>query len=274
MIDRNKFDTIKMKLKDYKFNSLEYTEYESVSDFNIVKEDKEGLILLGKEKETNRYEVHWTVNQVEVLSEQVKKLGSNILVSFIPLEWKDYLISQGFKEYGFLRDYWIDQINKVNTDGIQIHYLGDNREKQASEVTYSCQWQSREFRGESEEWVKQWLDGTCPDASICSNTNILVREEAGTLAGIVCVGIYGETSEKGKVIWVREVAVSPSFQGKGFGQNLILQAIAYGKEQGAVRSFLMADELNEPAKHVYEKIGYVGSETEGQLDMVYQVCSE
>jgi len=196
MIDRNKFDTIKMKLKDYKFNSLEYTEYESVSDFNIVKEDKEGLILLGKEKETNRYEVHWTVNQVEVLSEQVKKLGSNILVSFIPLEWKDYLISQGFKEYGFLRDYWIDQINKVNTDGIQIHYLGDNREKQASEVTYSCQWQSREFRGESEEWVKQWLDGTCPDASICSNTNILVREEAGTLAGIVCVGIYGETSEK------------------------------------------------------------------------------
>jgi len=36
----------------------------------------------------------------------------------------------------------------------------------------------------------------------------------------------------------------------------------------------MADELNEPAKHVYEKIGYVGSETEGQLDMVYQVCSE
>lgn len=274
MIDRDKFDAIKVKLKDFKFISLEYAEYESVADFDIIKEDEEGLILLGKEKETDRFEVHWATNQVEVLLEQVKKLESDILVTFIPLEWKDYLINQGFKEYGFLRDYWIDQISKVNTDGIQIRFLGDNREKEASDLTYSCQWQSREFHGESEEWVKQWLDGTCPDASICSNTNILVHEEAGTLAGIVCVGIYGETSEKGKVVWVREVAVNPSFQGKGLGQDLILQAIAYGKEQGAVRSFLMADELNEPAKHVYEKIGYVGSETEGQLDMVYQVCSE
>lgn len=31
----------------------------------------------------------------------------------------------------------------------------------------------------------------------------------------------------------------------------------------------MADELNEPAKHVYKKIGYAGSQMEIQLDMIY-----
>lgn len=271
MINREKFESIKEKLKEYKYNSLEYTEYESLVDFDITKEDEDGLILFGKEKESEKHEIHWATNQVEVLLEQVKKSETDCLVTFIPLEWREYLINQGFKEYGFIREYWIAQINQVNTEGIEIQYLGDNREKEASEVTYSCQWQSREFRGESEEWIRMWLDGTCPDASSCSKTNILIQEESGTLAGIVCVGIYGETSERGKIIWVRELAVNPKFQGKGIGQNLILQAIAYGKAQGAVRSFLMADDLNEPAKHVYEKIGYIGSETEIQLDMIYCV---
>lgn len=269
MIDRETYDLIKRKLRDFKFNSLEYTEYESIADYDIAKEDEEGLILFGKQEETGKFEVHWATNQVEILTEQVSKSGNDILVTFLPFEWRDYLVSQGFYEYGFLREYWIEQINKVDTEGIQIKYLGENREREASEVTYSCQWQSREFRGESEEWVKQWLNGTCPDASNCSKTNILVQEEAGVLSGIVCVGIYGENSVRGKVVWVRELAVNPKFQGKGIGQNLILQAIAYGKEQGAVRSFLMADELNEPAKHVYKKIGYVGSQTEIQLDMIY-----
>ena len=249
MIDRETYDLIKRKLRDFKFNSLEYTEYESIADYDIAKEDEEGLILFGKQEETGKFEVHWATNQVEILTEQVSKSGNDILVTFLPFEWRDYLVSQGFYEYGFLREYWIEQINKVDTEGIQIKYLGENRE--------------------SEEWVKQWLNGTCPDASNCSKTNILVQEEAGVLSGIVCVGIYGENSVRGKVVWVRELAVNPKFQGKGIGQNLILQAIAYGKEQGAVRSFLMADELNEPAKHVYKKIGYVGSQTEIQLDMIY-----
>ncbi len=269
MIDREKFDVIKGKLRDFKYHSLEYIEYESIADYNIIKDDEEGLILFGRQAEIGKYEVHWAVNQVEILIEQVRKLGKDILVTFLPLEWRDYLVNEGFYEYGFLREYWIEQIDKVDTGGIQIKYLGENREKEASKVTYSCRWQSREFRGESEEWIKQWLNGTCTDAVSCSKTNILIHEEAGILAGIVCVAIYGGNSVRGKVVWVRELAVNPKFQGRGIGQNLILQALAYGKEQGAVRSFLMADELNEPAKHVYEKTGYVGSETEIQLDMIY-----
>lgn len=271
MIVLEDFERIKEEIKRYHYTSLEYTPYESVKEYCILTEEKNGLFLFGYNEESEKQEIHWACNEVLDVLSVVKRVKVPVLVTFIPLKWRETLVNEGFIEYGFLREYWIPEISKVNIERINMNYLKKGHEKEASEVTYSCQWQSREFRGESEEWIRTWLDGTCSDAVHCSNTNILVQIVEGVIAGIVCVGIYGENSKNGKVIWVRELAVKKEFQGKGIGSKLMIQAIAYGKEQGAVRSFLMADDLNEPAKHLYKKIGYIGSETEIQLDMIHEI---
>ena len=84
------------------------------------------------------------------------------------------------------------------------------------------------------------------------------------------MAIYGHGSEKGSILWVRELAVSPKSQGQGIGRKLLKQALTYGIDHGAKRSFLMADECNFNAKKLYEDIGFIPSLDEVQIDMIYK----
>ncbi len=97
--------------------------------------------------------------------------------------------------------------------------------------------------------------------------NILVHKENGIMVGIAHVAIYDHESKKGPVLWLREIAVVPEMQGKGFGRKLILQAVQYGKERGAVRAFLMADDCNYNAAGLYKSIGFVPND-DVEINMV------
>jgi ribosomal protein S18 acetylase RimI-like enzyme len=90
----------------------------------------------------------------------------------------------------------------------------------------------------------------------------------GKLVAIVCTAVYGYESKKGPVAWIREVAVHPDYQNRGIGRRLILQAFNYGKEHGAVRAFLMADECNEQGIHLYTKLGFTANKENAQIDMI------
>ncbi len=81
------------------------------------------------------------------------------------------------------------------------------------------------------------------------------------------MGIYGDESKKGPVLWLREIAVLPQEQGKGIGRKLILQSLGYGKERGAKRAFLMADDCNTNAIGLYKSVGFVPSE-DAEINMV------
>ena len=92
-------------------------------------------------------------------------------------------------------------------------------------------------------------------------------EHDGNIVGVGYFVLYGFDTEKGTVLWVRELAVDPKYQSKGIGRELILQGIAWGKENGAKRSFLACDAENYNAIKLYESLDYSRSVERGQINM-------
>lgn len=253
------FIRLKEKAKSFQFNSFEYLDYESVINYEIIKETETLILIYGIDPDEGQNKVHWASNQVNVLVEEIKTLGKDILVSFIPSEWKEYFTSQGFHDYAIFREYWIADLNQIeDRTGSDYTLLTEKDCKAASEVTTSCRGQSRGFHGESESWIKEWISGneTGAKESGCKFCNILIHKINEELVGVACVAIYGFEGERGAILWLREIAVRPEYQGKGIGRKLIQQAIQYGKERGAKRAFLMADDCNQNAISLYKSEGF------------------
>lgn len=171
---------------------------------------------------------------------------------------------------------WNDYFNNDISKGVEYIETIENLKncdcKEASEVTLSCRGQSRGFSGQTEEWMKQWIEGMESNAvtSGCKDNAVLVHRENNHIVGIICVAIYGHESEKGAILWVREIAVRPEYQRRGIAKKLLSQALFYGKCHGAKRAFLMADECNEHAIKLYESMGFVANKNEAQNDMILE----
>lgn len=258
---KQEYEALKEMAKTYRYNSFEYLEYEQVMDFKLIQNDEALLLIYGRNRENEITAAYWAANDAVLLAGKVKGLGHNILVNFIPAEWKDYFAKQGFSDYAIYRSYWVKDLDLV--DGrTDYSFLKEEEYGQASAVTRAVKNQSRGFHGESEEWIGSWIRGEDPNAreDDTKDCNIIVHREGKTVAGIACVGIYGHDSEKGPVLWLREIAVLPGEQGKGIGKKLILQSFRYGKERGAKRAFLMADDCNTNAIGLYKKTGFVPNE--------------
>ena len=99
---------------------------------------------------------------------------------------------------------------------------------------------------------------------------VLACRDGKRMIGIVSTAVYEYESAGGPICWVREVAVLPEYQGGGYGRALVESALQYGKEHGAVRAFLMADDCNIAAIALYRKIGFEPSENNVQIDLVYK----
>jgi len=192
-------------------------------------------------------------------------------VTFIPEEWKSVMIGQNFCEYGILREYWIEDLKCIEISGIPYFKLQKEEYGEASDITMDCRWQSREFHGESPKWASRWMGNGDTDANAIGarECSILVHRENNRVVGIVCVAIYGDMSKNGAILWIREIAVMPEFQGQGIGRKLIQNALAYGNQYGAKRVFLMADDCNTAAIHLYKSIGFKPNTEEAQIDMIY-----
>ncbi|MCF0149001.1 MAG: GNAT family N-acetyltransferase [Clostridium sp.] len=147
-----------------------------------------------------------------------------------------------------------------------LKFIDEGNYKEASKVTTSCVGKSRGFHGETEEWMQEWIQGKHPSVPEYVFKSAVVYEETDNqIVGISCVGIYGEEN---KILWIREIAVKPEFQGMGIGRKLIEKAFTYGLKHGAKKSFLMADEINYNALHLYKAMGFKANPNECQIDMI------
>ncbi len=269
-MDAQQFEYIRQKRAAFQYSSLDYVDFESISDFTLAVDRDDLLLLYGTNRDIDTPELHWAANDWQPLFSAAQSTGRNILVTFVPPQWHDELAARGFEEYGVLREYWLSDI-AADADAPLPQLLQPADCAQASDVTMACRWQSREFRGESETWVLAWLSGADPAAGTGGSDSFAVLGERvdGVLAGIACVAIYARESESGAVLWLREVAVRPEYQNRGIGRNLVRQALRYGRERGAQRAFLMADELNEAAKKLYASCGFTPNPNGLQIDMIY-----
>lgn len=261
------FDKIKNRLQQFRFTSLKYTDYEEIADYKILTEDDSAIIIYGYDSESNRYEYHWACNHKEDLLKQLEKRNDNEKLTFVPRSWIESIENLGFNIYAIWNDYFADQLQEyVNFE--EAEYVNDNNANEASKVTLSCAGQSRGFTGQSELWMEQWIDNREPASPDYAYDCAVIAEVIQEMVGVICVGMYGSGDKK--TLWIREIAVKPAFQGKGIARKLIGQAFAYGLNHGAEKAFLMADECNENALHLYRSMGFKAISDEGQIDMVRQ----
>ncbi|MGM9973985.1 MAG: GNAT family N-acetyltransferase [Clostridiaceae bacterium] len=269
------FKVIKESIAKYKYTSLKYTEYEDVESYEILSNNKDLILLYGYDREAAMEEYHWAANKVENLLKEINKDEGKALITFIPDEWVEEMEKSGFKTYALWNEYFNNNIEETikkvaSLDcPLTLEILKEQNSAEISELTMECRGQTRGFSGATESWVKAWLNNQDPSLKACSGKNaaILGLRKDKKLVGVVCIAIYDHNSNKGPILWIREVAVSPKHQGQNIGKYLLKEAFHYGRRQGAKRAFLMADECNEAGIKLYTTFDFITNPEEKQRDM-------
>ncbi|WMM24565.1 GNAT family N-acetyltransferase [Tissierella sp. MB52-C2] len=256
--------------KKYKYTSLEYIDEDDIKDAKLIYQD-ETSILLYKELD-GAIELFWAadskegfmtgLNSLETLIKKNKISGKKIHIKFIPEEFISCLEKKDFRVIAEFVDFWNRDIEAISIDEYDtsnIRRLKEDEYSVAGQVTRNCMGYSREFTGEDDEWIKEWNEA--------DNSCIFAAEMEGKIVGVCCVNLYGFESDKGTVLWIREVAVDLQYQGKGIGRSLLTYAIKWGKQNGAKRSFLACDVENYSGINLYESLGYVRAEGRGEIRM-------
>lgn len=269
MITKEKYEIIKSKLELFKYNAMNYIDFEDIMAYTLLCENEELILLHGYSKEHQLDQYYWACNQVDYLIEEVVQAKTKGLLTFVPKEWVEPLKEVGFQIFAVWNEYFIETLQEED-EPFEIERVPSHEAENVSAITLACRGQSRGFTGQSTQWVGQWIEGRGPAVSDSTkNSAIFAKKIEDEIVGIICVATYGHESEKGPILWIRELAVHPEYQKKGIARDLIKKAYVYGRALGAKRAFLMADECNEHAIHLYERMGFVCREDESEINMIH-----
>ena len=95
-----------------------------------------------------------------------------------------------------------------------------------------------------------WSEKSFEDSLSREDTLFLVSEDEAKITGYM--GLYLSFDEAS----VTNVAVSPVFRKKGYGEALVVKAKELAKEAGAECIFLEVRQSNVPALSLYKKLGF------------------
>lgn len=255
------------KCQSMKFNSVAYVEEEEMADVHILHESERCYLLV---KDTGRHlHIFWGANSKRVLLEELAKIknklrGKSLYIEFIPRDFIEPLEELGFEIYSEFADFWNNQLvydaNSLKKPDTTLRPVRSDETQLLVDITQKCKGQSRGFDGETEESLNEWL--------ATENSTILVAEISNKPVGLAMVSLYGFDSEKGTALWVRLLAVSPEYQRKGIGRQLLSYALNWGSKNKAVRAFLHADVHNDNAIKLYQDKGFEMNKTTTQMNMM------
>ena len=257
------FIKVKESLGKYLHNSLEYTEFDDIADYELLIENEELILISGFNGEADSKHYHWATVSPQKVIEAIGE-ERNFYLEFIPEEWVDIFTQAGYIVRDKFRDYLKADLLDINNEHSHAEFLQVEESLKAAEVTMSCKGQSRGFTGQTQGWIEEWITKT---EDIVHKEIVIERNEQKEIVGVCFTGVYGINSQKGPVAWIREVAVNPDYQKKGIGRRLIKQALSHGKSHGAVRAFLAADECNVNAIHLYKSLGFQ-PDADTQIDIM------
>lgn len=272
MISAEEFHAIKERALKMKHSSFTYLDYETAKSYRILKDTSSLILLEGMKQEANIRDIQWAAEKPDAVISAAKRGKSETLVTFVPESWKSKFLDNGFTEFGILREYWMCNLKAFEESKTICEPILLAEAEEAAAVSQSCRLQSREFFGETKESIIAWMTGCDPQAVAggARHESVLACRNGSRMVGIVSVALYGFESKAGPIVWLREVAVLPEHQGEGYGRVLVESALQYGIDHGAVRAFLLADDCNTSAIALYRKVGFVPSEDDVQIDLVYQ----
>ena len=95
-------------------------------------------------------------------------------------------------------------------------------------------------------------------------TVLLARErETGPAVGVVVMRVQPSVWSRAQEAYLAELYVVPSQRGRGYGRELITEAMRVAREQGADYAFVVTSDDDRLAQRLYEAAGFRRTEGEG-----------
>lgn len=253
MLTELQYEQIVERAKGFGYTSLQYPDYEGHRHYEVLHLGDNGILLAEGARRPSP--VHWAANDAAALVSLLRLAPENITVPFVPREFTAPLMEAGLFVLAEFADFFNRNLAETASalTPPQSRFLSAEEAEEAAALSMAVRGQSRGFMGECAQWFCEWMgDG-----------HVLALHENGALAGVCCVSIYNG----GTTLWVRELAVSPLHQRKGYGRRLMEQALVYGRDRGAHKAFLAADLCNDGAIKLYESCGFSRSGEDTELQM-------
>lgn len=240
------------KANNLKYSSLNYVDIEDIKEAKSIINNDSVIFMYQNsaakkeiywESNSNySFQLFWAADSIESFLDEMGSIGFNIVS-----EWVDY---------------WNTELRRTETvcdDTINVETINEKDISTASNITKSCAGYSRGFIGQSEELIREWMN--------TEDSYLFLAKVDRKLVGLCFVMLYGFDSDKGIVLWIRELVVNPEYHSKGIGRQLIVHGINWGIENRSRRSFLAVDSENYNAIKLYESLGYKRKDERGQINM-------
>lgn len=92
--------------------------------------------------------------------------------------------------------------------------------------------------------------------------HLAVAIEDGQVVGMAS-GVHYVHPDKPPELWVNEVGVAPTHQGRGLGRQVLTTLLKHGCSLGCREAWVLTDAANKPARRLYAAAG--GVETEATV---------
>ena len=112
--NKEEFIKIKEKSKHFNYSSFEYIEYAYVHNYELIENNDNLVLLLGKNREAEIHEYIWAANEVSTLIKSLT-LKSAFYLSFIPKCWHATMEQNGFRVRNAWHDYFINRLDLTET---------------------------------------------------------------------------------------------------------------------------------------------------------------
>jgi len=113
----------------------------------------------------------------------------------------------------------------------------------------------------NEEWLEKYFVVEPYDAQLLENCEEEIIEKGGhiffgMLEGLV-IGTYALLPPKNNVVELGKMAITATYQGKGYGQQLLHHSVKTAKENGYSEMLLYSNRKLKNSIYLYRKFGFI-----------------
>ncbi|MFL9711268.1 N-acetyltransferase family protein [Methylobacillus sp. Pita1] len=87
-------------------------------------------------------------------------------------------------------------------------------------------------------------------------TILVAQLVGGQVVGMVSAQLVVSTAQGSPAAWIEDMVIDAQWRATGLGKQLLTQALAWAKMQGATRAQLLVDMDNQPAIAYYDHLGW------------------
>ena len=88
-----------------------------------------------------------------------------------------------------------------------------------------------------------------------SRHRLAVAIDGGIVVGFVSAVLYVHPDKPAPELWINEVGVASSHQGRGIGRRLMEATLEEGRGAGCTEAWVLTDQSNQAAMRLYEAAG-------------------